>query len=55
MKTVIVYYSLEGNTDYASKIISAESGAETLRLVPKKRYRDKGLTKYLFGEKLRSE
>ena len=51
MKTLIVYYSLEGNTEYAAKMASEVSGADTLRLVPKKRYRDKGFAKFFFGGK----
>lgn len=32
MKSIIVYYSLEGNTDYAAKRIAQLMGAELLRL-----------------------
>ena len=38
MKTLIVYYSLEGNTQYAAERIAAAIGAETLRLAPEKAY-----------------
>ncbi len=51
MKTLIVYYSLEGNTDYAAKRIAGSIGADTLRLVPKKAYKDKGFSKFLWGGK----
>ena len=51
MKTLIVYYSLEGNTDYMAKRIADATGADTLRLVPKKAYRDKGFLKILLGGK----
>lgn len=49
MKTLIVYYSLEGNTDYVAKRIAGQIGADRLRLVPVKPYSKKGLKKYLRG------
>ena len=49
MKTLIVYFSLEGNTDYAANRIAAGIGADLLRLQPKKAYRDKGLMKMVHG------
>lgn len=51
MKTLIVYYSLEGNTEYAAKIVADKLGAELLRLVPKKAYADKGFAKFFWGGK----
>lgn len=51
MKTLIVYYSLEGNTDYAAKRIAERIGADTLRLIPKKAYADKGFAKFFWGGK----
>ncbi|MBR5047265.1 MAG: flavodoxin [Eubacterium sp.] len=51
MRTLIVYYSLEGNTDYAAKRIAAELGADTLRIRPVKAYPDKGVRKFLWGGK----
>ncbi len=51
MKTLIVYYSLEGNTRWAAEKIAARIGADTLRLVPKAAYPDKGFKKFLFGGK----
>ena len=51
MKTLIVYYSLEGNTQWAAERIAAKLGADTLRLVPKAAYPDKGFKKFLFGGK----
>ena len=51
MKTLIVYYSLEGNTDYAAGKISEITGGELLRLVPKKAYPSKGFSKFIWGGK----
>ena len=51
MKTLIVYYSLEGNTKYAADKIAEKTGADTLRLIPKKAYKDKGVAKFLWGGK----
>ncbi len=51
MRTLIVYYSLEGNTDYAAKKMAAILGADTLRLSPKKAYADKGFAKFFWGGK----
>ena len=51
MKTLIVYYSLEGNTQWAAEQIAGRLGADTLRLVPKAAYPDKGFKKFLFGGK----
>ncbi len=51
MKTLIVYYSLEGNTAYVADKLAARLGADTLRLIPRKAYKDKGLSKFLWGGK----
>lgn len=51
MKTLIVYYSLEGNTQYAAERIAAAIGAETLRLAPEKAYPDSGFKKFFWGGK----
>lgn len=34
MKAIVVYYSLEGNTDYAAKLLAKELGADLLRVEP---------------------
>ncbi len=51
MKDLIVYYSLEGNTEYAVNRIKEKTGADTLKLVPQKAYSDKGFTKFIWGGK----
>ncbi len=51
MSSIIVYYSLEGNTAYAAEQIAAELNADLLRLEPVKRYPDSGLRKFLWGGK----
>ena len=51
MSTIIVYYSLEGNTDYAASIIAEKLGADKLRLVPVKQYPKKGFRKFFRGGK----
>jgi len=49
MKTLIVYYSLQGNTEYAANRIAENIGADTLRLNSKKAYKSKGFAKFLSG------
>ena len=51
MKTLIVYYSLEGNTEYAAKRIADTCGFDTLRLEPVKKYPDSGFKKFFWGGK----
>jgi len=51
MKTLVVYFSLEGNTDYVAGVINDKTGADLLRLVPKKAYHDKGFAKFFWGGK----
>lgn len=51
MKTLVVYYSLEGNTDFAAKRIAELLGADLLRVVPEKAYPDKGFRKFFWGGK----
>ncbi|MCR4963202.1 MAG: flavodoxin [Firmicutes bacterium] len=49
MKTILVYYSLDGNTDFAAKKIAAATGGDTLRLFPKKAYPTSGFGKFFRG------
>ena len=51
MKTIIVYYSLEGNTEYVANVIAGKLSADVLKLVPKKAYSDKGFSKFFWGGK----
>ncbi len=51
MKDLIVYYSLEGNTEYVVNRIKDKLGADVLCLVPKKAYSSKGAMKFLWGGK----
>ena len=51
MKTLVVYYSLEGNTEYVAERIKETIGADLLKLVPKKVYHDKGFAKFFWGGK----
>ena len=51
MNDLIVYYSLEGNTDYVAQKIKDGLDAHIRRLVPVKPYSDKGFTKFLWGGK----
>ena len=51
MKSIIVYYSLEGNTAYAADKIATEIGADTLRIKPVKTYPSSGFRKFLWGGK----
>ena len=51
MSTLIVYYSMGGNTEYAAKKVAERIGADTLRLIPKDEYKDKGFAKFFYGGK----
>ena len=51
MKNLVVYFSLEGNTDYVANIIKKKTGADLLRLEPKKAYADSGFAKFFWGGK----
>ncbi len=51
MKSLIVYYSLEGNTEFIAGSISKKLSSDVLKLVPKKAYADKGFAKFFWGGK----
>lgn len=50
-RIAVIYYSLEGNTDYIARQISEKTGAELIRLVPKKEYPTGKVSKYIWGGK----
>ncbi len=50
MKAIIIYYSLEGNTDYTAKLLADELGADLLRLEPVTSYPTDN-KKFLMGGK----
>ena len=50
-KTIVVYYSLEGNIDFVAKKIAEKLGADIFRLETVKEYPKKGLLKYFHGGK----
>lgn len=51
MKTLIVYYSHEGNTEYAANKIASACGFDTLRLAPARAYPERGFRKFFWGGK----
>ena len=51
MNTAIVYYSLNGNTEFAVKKIARQTGADLIPIHPVKAYPDKGFKKFFWGGK----
>ncbi len=51
MKTLLVYYSLEGNTDWVARKIAEEIDTDILRLIPKKKRPMIGPLKFIIGGK----
>ena len=51
MKTAIVYYSLNGNTESVANAVAEKLGADVIRLTPKKAFPDSGFKKFLWGGK----
>ncbi len=51
MKSVIVYYSLTGNTGLVAKMIADRIGADLIKLLPEKEVPASGAKKYLIGGK----
>ena len=51
MNTLIVYYSMSGNTDWAARAVAGRLGADLLRLEPETAYPDKGFRKFFWGGK----
>jgi len=51
MKRIIIYFSLEGNTEYIADELAKVLSAEKLKLVPKKAYSTSGFSKFFWGGK----
>lgn len=51
MKAVIIYYSLEGDTDFIALKIAQKTGADIVRLVPQKEFPKGNFKKFLWGGK----
>ena len=51
MAALIVYYSLEGNTEYTADRIAKTCGFDTLRLIPVKKYPESGFRKFFWAGK----
>ena len=51
MKSLIVYYSLEGNTAYTAKLIAENMDADLLCLEPVKAYPTGKISKFVWGGK----
>lgn len=51
MRDLIVYFSLEGNTEYVALKLKESLGARARCLTPKKAYADKGFAKFFWGGK----
>ena len=49
MKTLIVYYSYEGNCEAISKTIQEETGADLLCIEPQKEKKTKSLFRFVWG------
>ena len=51
MKSLVVYYSLEGNTKFIAEVLAKEIHAELAELKPKKEIPSSGFKKYVWGGK----
>ncbi len=51
MKTLVIFYSFEGNTKFIAQQVAAALQADTMQLEVAKQYPKKGLQKYLWGGK----
>ena len=49
MKSIIVFYSMGGNTAYAAEKTAALTAADLLRIEPVKQFPDKGFRKFFWG------
>lgn len=51
MKSIIIYYTLEGNTKYAAEILAKILDSDLLELTPTKPIKSLGFSKYIWGGK----
>lgn len=51
MKSIVIFYSLEGNTELIAKAISEKTNADILELKPVKEYHKTGFKKFFWGGK----
>ena len=51
MKTAVVYYSLEGNTEFTANIIAETLDSDIIKLEPKKAYPTGKISKFVWGGK----
>lgn len=51
MKSVLIYYSMLGNTDYVARKIAEKIKADVIRIEPETAYPDKGFKKFFWGGK----
>jgi len=51
MKSVVIYYSLTGNTNLVAKMIAERIGADMIELKPEKEIPSKGSSKFFLGGK----
>lgn len=49
MKTLVAFYSLDGNTEFLAQIIAEQLGADRIKLEPVKPYPNKGFGKFFIG------
>lgn len=51
MKAAIIYYTLEGHTDFIAEEIAKKTDADKIKLVTQKEFPKKGFKKFLYGGK----
>ena len=49
LKKLVIFYSLDGNTEYIARTIAKSTNADLLQLKPKKEKKRKGFLKYFLG------
>lgn len=51
-KGAIVYFSLDGNTEYVANVIRQKTGFDIIKIKPKKEFKYKGFLKVFIGGKM---